>query len=410
MADTPYTHRNITTGTTTVVKSGAGVLKGITVNTTAAGTVIIYDNTSAAGTKIGTLKSSVVEGTYEYNVAFATGLTIVTGAASDITVAYNQPLGWLVTPSKTMDDPIQRIRQNNEAKARFELEEARHAQEIASINAIDTTIVEVMNSLVKFLDGNVSRTEVVNQIESVSTPDVARVVEAVAELGMITESNRIDLDPLKTALLSLGEKLDQLPKSFPEIPNEVSVKNLSDIEIPEQKDIDLSPIVESIKKITLTATSPEVNVEAPDLSAIDKGLDNVVKQIKAIKFPEIPKTDLTKVEKKLDTSNKILKDILEKPVGGGGGGGSSWVATDENGIPVPFNLSNGSVVTTPKILTERYDYDDSTTIYTASAPIGTADASTGWTITKYDLTDSNNSSGMIATDVSWEDRAIGSYA
>jgi len=89
MADTPYTHRNITTGTTTVVKSGAGVLKGITVNTTAAGTVIIYDNTSAAGTKIGTLKTSVAEGTYEYNVAFATGLTIVTGAASDITVAYN---------------------------------------------------------------------------------------------------------------------------------------------------------------------------------------------------------------------------------------------------------------------------------------------------------------------------------
>jgi hypothetical protein len=85
----PYIHRNITTGATTVVKSDAGVLKGITVNTTAAGTITIYDNTSAAGTKIGTLKSSVVEGTYEYNVAFATGLTIVTGAASDITVAYN---------------------------------------------------------------------------------------------------------------------------------------------------------------------------------------------------------------------------------------------------------------------------------------------------------------------------------
>jgi hypothetical protein len=85
----PYIYRNITTATTTVVKSGAGVLKGITVNTTAAGTITIYDNTSAAGTKIGTLKSSVVEGTYEYNVAFATGLTVVTGAASDITVAYN---------------------------------------------------------------------------------------------------------------------------------------------------------------------------------------------------------------------------------------------------------------------------------------------------------------------------------
>lgn len=88
MADT-FNHRNITTGTTTVVKSGAGVLKSITVNTTAAGAITVYDNTSAAGTKIATLKSSVVEGTYQYDVAFATGLTIVTAAASDITVAYN---------------------------------------------------------------------------------------------------------------------------------------------------------------------------------------------------------------------------------------------------------------------------------------------------------------------------------
>jgi hypothetical protein len=288
-----------------------------------------------------------------------------------------------------MDDPIQRIRQNNEAKARFELEEARHSQEIASLNAIDTTIVEVMNSLVKFLDGNVSRTEIVNQIESVSTPDVARVVEAVAELGMITESNRIDLDPLKTALMSLGEKLDQLPKSFPEIPKDITVSNLSDIEIPEQKDIDLSPIVESIKKITLTATSPEVNVEAPDLSVIEKGLSDVVKQIKAIKFPEIPKTDLTKVEKKLDTSNKILKDILEKPVGGGGGGGSSWVATDGNGIPVPIQLDNGAIPvvssgSTTYITIMREKTGDPQTTYIGKAAPGTLTSEAAWQVASLD--------------------------
>ena len=315
-----------------------------------------------------------------------------------------------------MDDPIQRIRQNNEAKARFELEEARHSQEIASINAIDTTIVEVMNSLVKFLDGNVSRTEVVNQIESVSTPDVARVVEAVAELGMITESNRIDLDPLKTALLSLGEKLDQLPKSFPEIPNEVSVKNLSDIEIPEQKDIDLSPIVESIKKITLTATSPEVNVEAPDLSAIDKGLDNVVKQIKAIKFPEIPKTDLTKVEKKLDTSNKILKDILEKPVGGGGGGGSSWVATDQNGIPVPIELTVDGKIPVEAGATSNYESRNDTTsdtnlVYLGKALPGTATSDAGWQIKRYNKSAGHMSFADDATtfNKSWDLRSSYGY-
>lgn len=61
-------------------------------------------------------------------------------------------------------------------------------------------------------------------------------------------------------------------------------------------------------------------------------------------------------------------------------------------------------------LTERYDYDDATTIYTGSATVGTTEGSTGWTITKYDLTDTNNASGKIATDVSWTNRASGTYA
>lgn len=65
---------------------------------------------------------------------------------------------------------------------------------------------------------------------------------------------------------------------------------------------------------------------------------------------------------------------------------------------------NGSTITS------RYDYDNSTEIYTATAPVGTGDDDTGWTITKYDLTDSDNASGKVATDVSWDDRATGSYA
>ena len=200
-----------------------------------------------------------------------------------------------------MDDPILRIRQQNEDRARAELDQARHEQEIATLNSIDTTIVEVMQRLVSYLDGKITKTEVVNQISSVSTPDVAKVVEAIAELGIITESNRLDLSPLKEALLGLGEKLDQLPKSFPEIPTEVSVKNFP--EVPEQKEIDLSPVIKAIEKIKMVAEAPNIQVDAPNLDPIEKGLSNVVKQIKAIKFPEIPKTDLSKVEKKLDTSN-----------------------------------------------------------------------------------------------------------
>jgi bifunctional ADP-heptose synthase (sugar kinase/adenylyltransferase) len=83
-----FGYRNITTATTTLVKTGVGMLHSITVGATAAGAITIYDNTSAAGNIIGTLAASVAERTYTYDVAFAVGLTIVTAAASNITVSY----------------------------------------------------------------------------------------------------------------------------------------------------------------------------------------------------------------------------------------------------------------------------------------------------------------------------------
>lgn len=78
----------INTATTTQVKTGAGFLHCVTVNTTAAGTIGIIDNTSGTTVNIGQLKASVAENTYCYDVPFTTGLRIITGAASDITISY----------------------------------------------------------------------------------------------------------------------------------------------------------------------------------------------------------------------------------------------------------------------------------------------------------------------------------
>lgn len=74
---------------TRLITSGAGVLKHIVVNTTAAGTISIYNNTTAvAADLIAVLKSNIAEGTYKYDVRFTKGLTIVTAAASDITIVF----------------------------------------------------------------------------------------------------------------------------------------------------------------------------------------------------------------------------------------------------------------------------------------------------------------------------------
>jgi hypothetical protein len=93
----PYGHQyqNITTDATTIVKSGSGVLHRIVINTPVASSVItLYDNTTNSGSKIGTITlpaTLLSQGPMvaQYELAFTTGLTIVTGTgASDITVVY----------------------------------------------------------------------------------------------------------------------------------------------------------------------------------------------------------------------------------------------------------------------------------------------------------------------------------
>lgn len=79
---------NITAGTTTDITSGhQAVLRYITVNTTAAGTITVYNGTTS-DSKVATLKASVAEGTYRFDCVCSKGITVVTAAASDITVIY----------------------------------------------------------------------------------------------------------------------------------------------------------------------------------------------------------------------------------------------------------------------------------------------------------------------------------
>jgi hypothetical protein len=85
------TPKNITTQTTTLVKTGAGFLYAIVFNKPVATGTVEYDdavtNTNPMGTV--TVPSNPQPFTLVINAAFATGLSITTGvAAQDITVIY----------------------------------------------------------------------------------------------------------------------------------------------------------------------------------------------------------------------------------------------------------------------------------------------------------------------------------
>jgi hypothetical protein len=80
----------ISTGATTQVKSGSGILHKIVINTPLAGTISIIDNTAGSTVNLGliTMTADVKPYVMEYNCRFSTGLRIITSVAADITVVY----------------------------------------------------------------------------------------------------------------------------------------------------------------------------------------------------------------------------------------------------------------------------------------------------------------------------------
>ena len=89
-ASSSYLHLNAN-GTTTV-KSGAGVLRRIVINTRGGiiNTLTIYNNTTATGAVIGAVDTVAAGGAFDYELDFTTGLTVVLagGTAADITIIY----------------------------------------------------------------------------------------------------------------------------------------------------------------------------------------------------------------------------------------------------------------------------------------------------------------------------------
>lgn len=307
------------------------------------------------------------------------------------------------------------LRQYYKEEANNALSLKQYQQRTAQLDALEDTLVKAFNTLIRFMDGKTTKTEVVNQLKSISTPDVDKVVSALTKLDASILANKLDLNPLLQALNSVKREVSLIPKTHAKFEQKDSIKvtNLDEVKL------DTSEVVKAINGLKLDpkidVKSPIVNIDKPDLRPLQDIMIDLLKAVRNQKFempefPEIPKTDLSKVEKKLDESNKHLKEIAEKRfVGGGGGGGHGTPYVNENDKASYVTLSDGAVPVVNAVITERYDYTDSTTIYTAHAVLGTLDASLGWTITKYDLSDTSNASGKVATDVSWVNRATGTF-
>lgn len=273
----------------------------------------------------------------------------------------------------------------------------RHKEQLAAMKDSEARITHAIANFQRYLDGRISKTEVVNQIEKVSTPDIQDVVSAIHDLDV-----KQDFAPVIASLDELKKEIACLPEKMPKL---------------EEKEIDLSGFGKLEKAIqTLKLPTPQVNIDAPkpiDLSKLETGIADVTKAVKGLKLPE---TDLTNVEKKLDTSNKLLKEIVDKPVGGGGGGGNGTPYIDSTGKPMNVQLTAEGKIPVESGASSNYESRNDTTtdsnlVYLGKATPGTAGSSAGWQIKCY-----NKSAGTMtfADDETsftkiWADRATYNY-
>lgn len=251
-----------------------------------------------------------------------------------------------------MDDKHARVRDFFEEKAKRAEQAKQHELTLARLNDLSNTFESSFGALIKYLRGATTKTELVNQLDTINTPDVDKVVKAVEDLDETVQANKLDLTELEKTMTDVLEQLKQVPKEHPEAPEaveEMKVTNLSDI--------DFKPFVEAISKLELKAETPTVNVDAPivkvdapDLKPVQKLFSDLLKAVKAIDMPDVKveATDTTAIEKELKKQTEQLKKLIEKKTsGGGGGGGNGTPYIDSTGKPVNVQVeADGSIPVT----------------------------------------------------------------
>lgn len=239
-------------------------------------------------------------------------------------------------------DSIDRIKQLNEQRAEDVMKAARHNDLLDSDAQTQEVILRSFQTLVQFMGRHVTKTEVINQLRSIGTPDVLELIPHIESLHETLKTHEnVDLSEITSVMQAVLDETKKIPKELPELVEKEDrdytsqFKGLQDAIQAVEQVVKAQKLIAEAPIVNVPETT--VNVEKPDLKPLSDGLSNVVKAVKAIVIPEY-RTDNAEVEKLLKKTNKTLLEILDKPVGGGGGG-SSWVAVNQEGIAQPITLT-----------------------------------------------------------------------
>lgn len=187
--------------------------------------------------------------------------------------------------------------------ARQTADKVQNSQDIIHLRSIEQTIIRSFAEIVKYLDGHTSKTEVINQLKSIGTPDVDKVVAAVKALDTTIKSTQaVDTSKLEKALQSLS--LDS-----------VRVTNLSDL------DKRLDAVTKAVKGIkfnpVIDVKTPEakVTVQQEGLEPLQAAMLEVVQAVRDIDIPAAAEPVSAFVDEKFDEYTiEYFDEDDERPV------------------------------------------------------------------------------------------------
>lgn len=263
-----------------------------------------------------------------------------------------------------MLEPTKLIQIKQEKAANL-LSQQRHNDLLKGSADISKTVLDATEALIKYLEGHTTKTQVVNQLKTINTPDALRVIPEIKSLHETLKTHKnTDLTEVIKVMNGILEESKKIPKELPKPEKQQFVDyskqftGLIEAVKAVEKVVKAQDLVVNVPETKLP--TPQVNVEAPDLQPLQSSIADVVKAVNDIVIPEY-KTDNTAVEKLIKESNKLLKDILERPVkGGGGGGGRATPYEDENGMPIFPVTVDGKIPVTGFHPVSDFDYLDVT--------------------------------------------------
>lgn len=322
---------------------------------------------------------------------------------------------------------LEALRQINEENSSKALADARHQESLILQTNTQEVVVKSFSLLIDFLSSHISRTEIINQLQSIGTPDVAYVVDAVNSLhDTLKARENVDITPVTQLLGNVLQELQAIPKELPEAPEQdidytERFKALEKTVKAVESAIKGQDLSVEVKAPIVNVPAPKVTVDAPDLKPIADGLkkveSGVVDAVKALpKSITIP--DNTKKFDELSTllekTNKLLFKIWDKPVSSGASGGAGTSFQMADGSPARVTLSNNAMPTVDTPLAVRIDNTSTAnTTYVGKAIVGSTTASAVWQVSKLDTT-----TGMIKTWADgdalfnniWDNRTIITYS